>query len=281
MPASTTRSRGCARCSTGRTRSPDAANGSPRFKQQPVHRHDLRADAAGQGRRPAARRDADRLRLRRAHEPRPSLPRRARRRRRWCRSTTRCATASASRSSRRSRAVRRATGSMPSSATCRATARARRCGSGSRRSSSTRRSRRGARWSSASSRALGQTALKLEAVAAKAGFAKTDDLFAAFARDEINSKQVQAAINAVAQPATARTGARRARSRHAAQPRDGLGQRHPRRRRRPAADRARALLQAGAARSDRRLRHARQGHHDSSRGVRERRRASARASRSG
>ncbi len=47
---------------------------------------------------------------------------------------------------------------------------------------------------------LGQTALKLDAVAAKAGFAKTDDLFAAFARDEIHSKQVQAAIHAVAQP---------------------------------------------------------------------------------
>ena len=36
--------------------------------QQPVHRFDLRADAAGQGRRPAARRDADRLRLRGAHD---------------------------------------------------------------------------------------------------------------------------------------------------------------------------------------------------------------------
>jgi GTP pyrophosphokinase len=47
----------------------------------------------------------------------------------------------------------------------------------------------------------GQTALKLEAVAAKAGFAKPEDLFAAFARDEIHSKQVQAAIDAVAQPA--------------------------------------------------------------------------------
>src|SRR4051812_5220182 len=47
---------------------------------------------------------------------------------------------------------------------------------------------------------LGQTALKLDAVAAKAGFSKTDDLFAAFARDEIHSKQVQAAIHAVAQP---------------------------------------------------------------------------------
>ena len=49
---------------------------------------------------------------------------------------------------------------------------------------------------------LGQTALKLDAVAAKAGFAKTDEFFAAFARDEINSKQVQTAIVAIAQPAT-------------------------------------------------------------------------------
>jgi GTP pyrophosphokinase len=52
---------------------------------------------------------------------------------------------------------------------------------------------------------LGQTALKLETVAAKAGFAKTEDLFAAFARDEIHGKQVQAAINAVAQPAAVET----------------------------------------------------------------------------
>jgi GTP pyrophosphokinase len=48
---------------------------------------------------------------------------------------------------------------------------------------------------------LGQTALKLDTVAAKAGFARTEEMFAAFARDEINSRQVQAAILAVAQPA--------------------------------------------------------------------------------
>jgi len=48
---------------------------------------------------------------------------------------------------------------------------------------------------------LGQTALKLDTVAAKAGYARTDELFAAFARDEINSRQIQAAILAVAQPA--------------------------------------------------------------------------------
>src|SRR5487761_2392639 len=50
---------------------------------------------------------------------------------------------------------------------------------------------------------LGQTALKLDAVAAKAGFSKADDFFAAFARDDIGSKDVQTAISAVAQPAAA------------------------------------------------------------------------------
>jgi GTP pyrophosphokinase len=48
---------------------------------------------------------------------------------------------------------------------------------------------------------LGQTSLKLEAVAAKAGFAKVDEFFAAYARDDINSRQVQTAIHAVAEPA--------------------------------------------------------------------------------
>ena len=47
---------------------------------------------------------------------------------------------------------------------------------------------------------LGQTALKLDAVAAKAGFDKAEEFFAAFARDDINSKHVQTAILAVAQP---------------------------------------------------------------------------------
>src|SRR4029078_305268 len=51
---------------------------------------------------------------------------------------------------------------------------------------------------------LVQTALKLDAVAAKAGFDKTEEFFAAFARDEINSKQVQTAIHAVAEPVSAR-----------------------------------------------------------------------------
>jgi len=50
---------------------------------------------------------------------------------------------------------------------------------------------------------LGQTSLKLDSVASKAGFAKVDEFFAAYARDDINSRQVQAAIQAVAQPAHA------------------------------------------------------------------------------
>lgn len=47
---------------------------------------------------------------------------------------------------------------------------------------------------------LGRSVLKLDAVAAKAGFDKTEEFFAAFARDDINSKQVQTAIQALAQP---------------------------------------------------------------------------------
>jgi GTP pyrophosphokinase len=45
---------------------------------------------------------------------------------------------------------------------------------------------------------LGRSSLKLEAVAAKAGFAKVEDFFAAYARDDINTKQVQTAIQSVA-----------------------------------------------------------------------------------
>ena len=45
---------------------------------------------------------------------------------------------------------------------------------------------------------LGRSALKLDAVAAKAGFAKVEDFFAAYARDEINTRQVHGAIQAVA-----------------------------------------------------------------------------------
>ena len=46
----------------------------------------------------------------------------------------------------------------------------------------------------------GMTALNLEAVAHQAGFAKLDEFFAAVARTEINTRQVQTAIQALAKP---------------------------------------------------------------------------------
>ena len=51
----------------------------------------------------------------------------------------------------------------------------------------------------------GMTALNLEAVAHAAGFAKLDDFFAAVARTEINTRQVQVAIQALAKPDAAPT----------------------------------------------------------------------------
>jgi GTP pyrophosphokinase len=49
----------------------------------------------------------------------------------------------------------------------------------------------------------GATAVNLDAVAAKAGFGKADELYAAVARDELNTRQLQAAIRAVVQPEAA------------------------------------------------------------------------------
>jgi GTP pyrophosphokinase len=49
----------------------------------------------------------------------------------------------------------------------------------------------------------GATALNLDAVAAKAGYARADELFAAAGRDEINTRAIQIAIAAVAAPAVA------------------------------------------------------------------------------
>ena len=46
----------------------------------------------------------------------------------------------------------------------------------------------------------GATAVNLDAVAAKAGFGKAEELYAAAARDELNSRQIQTAIKAVRQP---------------------------------------------------------------------------------
>jgi GTP pyrophosphokinase len=49
----------------------------------------------------------------------------------------------------------------------------------------------------------GRTALKLDAVAAQAGFSKLDEFFAAVARAELNTRALQQAIHAVARPGTA------------------------------------------------------------------------------
>jgi len=46
----------------------------------------------------------------------------------------------------------------------------------------------------------GATAVNLDAVAAKAGFEKSDDLFAAVGREELNTRQIQTAIKAVVKP---------------------------------------------------------------------------------
>jgi len=49
----------------------------------------------------------------------------------------------------------------------------------------------------------GATAVNLDAVAGKAGLARADELFAAVARDEVNLRQLQAAIRAVVAPGAA------------------------------------------------------------------------------
>ena len=46
----------------------------------------------------------------------------------------------------------------------------------------------------------GATALNLDAVAVRAGFARADELFAAVGREEVNARQIQLAIRAVAMP---------------------------------------------------------------------------------
>jgi GTP pyrophosphokinase len=49
----------------------------------------------------------------------------------------------------------------------------------------------------------GASALNLDTLAAKAGYAKPDELFAAYARDELNLRQLQLAIKAAVAPAPA------------------------------------------------------------------------------
>ena len=109
----------------------------------------------------------------------------------------------------------------------------------------------------------GATHASLEGLASKLGFAKPDEMFAAVARDEVNLRQLQVALKGV-EPACRSAGTEAGgRSPSAAQG-GNAGGRHGR-----ARHAARALLQAGAARPDPRLRHARQGHLDPPRGLRE------------
>ena len=65
----------------------DAGDWLTRVQEQPVHRIDLRVDAAGQGDRPAARRDAGRFRVCRAHRTSATAAAARRSTARWCRST--------------------------------------------------------------------------------------------------------------------------------------------------------------------------------------------------
>ena len=109
----------------------------------------------------------------------------------------------------------------------------------------------------------GKTALKLDAVAAQAGFDKLDEFFAAVSRAELNTRALQHAIQVVAKPGEAAAPApgdeavllRASKSAGAGSGILIVG-----------VDRLLTGLarccKAGAARSDRRLRHPRQGHID-------------------
>ena len=238
IPRSRTGSRGCGRCSTGRTRSPTRREWLAGVQEQPVHRHDLRADAAGQGRRPAARRDAGRLRLRGAHEPRPPLPRRA----------VDGAMVPLNHALQNGQRVEIVTAKQggPSRDWLNPelgyvhSHRARDQGAAVVQGAAARgdASRRAARSSSASCSAPARRRVNLDAVAARPGFDKADELFAAVARDEINLRQCRRR--------SAARGAAGARCPSGAEPEvvaraeqgRRRGQRHPRRRRRPADDAA-------------------------------------------
>ena len=231
-----------------------------RFSHEPLHRHDLRADTPGKGRRPAARRYTGGFRVRRAYEPRPSLPRRSRRRRDGT-ARPRGQERTAARDRRR-RARRRgpALGAP-------------RCGLLDAPPRTDRAPmvwaqqleetlRMAAPSSNASSRAPARPP-STDAVAAKAGFENSDEPSPPSARG------VEHAVDPGgdrSRPAGGCEGGGGEPNRLAS-PEQGGGrrQRDQRSRCRPPDDGPRALLQAGAARRHRRLRHARQRGHDPSR----------------
>ena len=107
--------------------------------------------------------------------------------------------------------------------------------------------------------AIGAAQANLDELASRLGFKKPDELFAAVARDEINLRQLQVLKEKRGRSRGAQAAQGQARQE---------GQRADRRHGQPD-DPARALLQAGAARSDPRLRHARQGRVGAPRGLRE------------
>ena len=94
--------------------------------------------------------------------------------------------------------ARHATGCNPSSASSRATARAARCASGSTRSQLDETIAQGRAIVEKEQRREGAMQANLEQLAQKLGFAKPDELFAAVARDEVNLRQLQAALRELA-----------------------------------------------------------------------------------
>ena len=71
----------------------------------------------------------------------------------------------------------------------------------------------------------GATAVNLDAVAVKAGFARADELYVAVGRDELNTRQIVTAIRAVLQPDAAPESETPAGCRRAAKQGRGSGQR--------------------------------------------------------
>ena len=203
-------------------------------------RRHLCAHAAGPGDRPAGRLDADRLRLRAAQRPRPPLPRRAgRRSHRQARHAARQRPARRDRHRQDRRPVARL--AEPRARLRQERARAPQDPPVVQRQGARRHRRRRARRGGEGAAARGQTHVNLDALAAKLGFGKPDEMFAAVARDEVNLRQLQVALEGRAnlhRPSP--------RNRRKPQRRQGVhaGRRHGRPR-----HPARQVLQAGAARS--------------------------------
>ena len=226
------------------------------------------------------RRDAGRFRVRGAHEPRPSLPRRARRRRDGAAQSR--AQERPARRDRRGEAGRAVARLAQSGAGLRAQPPRARQGAAvvqgaaargdARPGPRDRRARAAARGRHGGEPRRGRGEGRLRA-------RPTSSTSPSGAPSSTRGRS-STAIRAVrAARRRARAGSR-AGGRRAAEQGGRRGQRHPRRRRRPADDQSRALLQARAARRHRRLRHARQGRHDPSPALQQRRahaRARARA----